>query len=86
MCGNSDITVWERGDPAEVRREVLRKLNAAQCLLWADQVLLAGRLLQQVMAYNPSIGSIAELEKALFMIGFNVDPELPPLPLPQVSP
>ena len=63
-----------------------RKLNAAQCLLWADQVLLAGRLLQQVMAYNPSVGSIAELEKALFMIGFNVDPELPPLPLPQVSP
>ena len=63
-----------------------RKLNAAQCQLWAGQVLLAGELLQQVMAYNPSIGSIAELEKALFMIGYNVDPELPPLPLPQVSP
>lgn len=62
-----------------------RKLNAAQCLLWADQVLLAGRLLQQVMAYNPSIGSIAEIEKALFMIGYNVDTDLPPLPLPRVS-
>lgn len=63
-----------------------RKLNAAQCQLWAGQVLLAGELLQQVMAYNPSIGSIAELEKALFMIGYNVDPELPPLPLHRVSP
>ncbi|EIU4992585.1 hypothetical protein MMK62_004197 [Pseudomonas aeruginosa] len=63
-----------------------RKLNAAQCQLWAGQVLLAGELLQQVMAYNPSIGSIAELEKALFMIGYNVDTDLPPLPLPRVSP
>ncbi|TRO30885.1 hypothetical protein EQ832_25530 [Pseudomonas sp. ALS1131] len=62
-----------------------RKLNAAQCQLWAGQVLLAGELLQQVMAYNPSIGSIAEIEKALFMIGYNVDTDLPPLPLPRVS-
>lgn len=61
------------------------KLNAAQCQLWAGQVLLAGELLQQVMAFNPSIGSIAELEKALFMIGYNVDPVMPPLPLPQIS-
>ncbi len=62
------------------------KLNSAQCQIWANQVLLAGELLQQVMAYNPSIGSIAELEKALFMIGYNVDTDLPPLPLPRVSP
>lgn len=62
------------------------KLNSAQCQIWANQVLLAGGLLQQVMIFNPSIGSIAELEKALFMIGFNVDPDLPPLPLPRVSP
>ncbi len=30
FCGNSDIQVWERGDPAAIRREVLRKLNAAK--------------------------------------------------------
>jgi uroporphyrinogen decarboxylase len=30
FCGNSDIRVWERGDPAEVRREVLHRLRAAK--------------------------------------------------------
>ena len=30
FCGNSDIQVWERGDREEIRREVLRKLNAAR--------------------------------------------------------
>jgi hypothetical protein len=30
FCGNSDIQVWEAGDPAAVKREVLRKLNAAK--------------------------------------------------------
>ena len=30
FCGNSDIQVWERGDREAIRREVLRKLNAAQ--------------------------------------------------------
>lgn len=30
FCGNSDIQVWERGDRAEIRREVLRKLRAAE--------------------------------------------------------
>ena len=30
FCGNSDIQVWESGDPAAIRREVLRKLNAAK--------------------------------------------------------
>ena len=30
FCGNSDIRVWERGDPAEVRREVLHQLKAAR--------------------------------------------------------
>jgi hypothetical protein len=30
FCGNSDVQVWERGDPAEVRREVLRKRNAGR--------------------------------------------------------
>jgi len=30
FCGNSDIQVWERGDREEIRREVLRKLNAAK--------------------------------------------------------
>jgi uroporphyrinogen-III decarboxylase len=30
FCGNSDITVWESGDQAAIRREVLRKLNAAK--------------------------------------------------------
>ncbi len=29
FCGNSNVQVWEKGDPAEVRREVLRKLEAA---------------------------------------------------------
>jgi hypothetical protein len=30
FCGNSDVQVWEKGDPAAVRREVLRKLNAGR--------------------------------------------------------
>ena len=30
FCGNSDIRVWERGDRAEVRREVLHRLRAAR--------------------------------------------------------
>ena len=30
FCGNSDIQVWETGDREAIRREVLRKLNAAQ--------------------------------------------------------
>ncbi len=30
FCGNSDITVWESGDEDAIRREVLRKLNAAK--------------------------------------------------------
>jgi hypothetical protein len=30
FCGNSDMQVWESGDPDAIRREVLRKLNAAK--------------------------------------------------------
>jgi hypothetical protein len=30
FCGNSDIQIWESGDRASIRREVLRKLNAAK--------------------------------------------------------
>jgi uroporphyrinogen decarboxylase len=30
FCGNSDIQIWETGDRAAIRREVLRKLNAAR--------------------------------------------------------
>ncbi len=30
FCGNSDIQVWESGDHAAIRREVLRKLNAGK--------------------------------------------------------
>ena len=30
FCGNSDMQVWETGDQAAIRREVLRKLNAAK--------------------------------------------------------
>lgn len=30
FCGNSDMMVWEKGDKAAIRREVLRKLNAAK--------------------------------------------------------
>jgi hypothetical protein len=30
FCGNSDVQVWEGGDPVAIRREVLRKLNAAK--------------------------------------------------------
>ncbi len=30
FCGNSDIQVWESGDRNAIRREVLRKLNAAK--------------------------------------------------------
>jgi hypothetical protein len=30
FCGNSDIQVWEAGDHAAIRREVMRKLNAAK--------------------------------------------------------
>ena len=30
FCGNSDVRVWETGDRDAIRREVLRKLNAAR--------------------------------------------------------
>ncbi|MCX6559056.1 MAG: hypothetical protein NTZ26_00950 [Candidatus Aminicenantes bacterium] len=30
FCGNGDIQVWESGDPEAIRRDVLRKLNAAK--------------------------------------------------------
>jgi uroporphyrinogen-III decarboxylase len=30
FCGNSDIQIWETGDETAIRREVLRKLNAAK--------------------------------------------------------
>ena len=30
FCGNNDITVWERGDREEIRRNTLRILNAAK--------------------------------------------------------
>ncbi len=30
FCGNSDMQVWEKGDRQAIRREVLRKLNAAK--------------------------------------------------------
>jgi len=30
FCGNSDIQIWESGDRDAIRREVLRKLNAAK--------------------------------------------------------
>ncbi len=30
FCGNSDMQIWESGDTAAIRREVLRKLNAAK--------------------------------------------------------
>jgi uroporphyrinogen-III decarboxylase len=30
FCGNSDVRVWESGDREAIRREVLRKLNAAK--------------------------------------------------------
>lgn len=30
FCGNSDVTIWEQGDAEPLRREVLRKLNAAK--------------------------------------------------------
>ncbi len=30
LCGNSDVQVWETGDKDEIRRQVLRKLNAAK--------------------------------------------------------
>ncbi|MCX6309970.1 MAG: hypothetical protein NTY32_14515 [Bacteroidia bacterium] len=29
-CGNNDIQVWERGDLEEIKREVVRKLEAAK--------------------------------------------------------
>lgn len=30
FCGNSDVMLWEKGDREAIRREVLRKLNAAK--------------------------------------------------------
>jgi uroporphyrinogen-III decarboxylase len=30
FCGNSDVQIWETGDRDAIRREVLRKLNAAK--------------------------------------------------------
>lgn len=53
--------------------------------VWAGQVRLAGQLLKQIMVLNSSITSIGDIEKALFMIGFSVEPEFPAQPLPRVS-
>jgi uroporphyrinogen-III decarboxylase len=30
ICGNSNIQIWETGDEEAIRREVMRKLNAAK--------------------------------------------------------
>jgi uroporphyrinogen-III decarboxylase len=30
FCGNSNVQIWESGDRDTIRREVLRKLNAAK--------------------------------------------------------
>ncbi len=30
ICGNSNIQIWETGDLKKIRKEVLRKLNAAK--------------------------------------------------------
>jgi len=30
ICGNSDMQIWETGDKEQIRKEVLRKLNAAK--------------------------------------------------------
>jgi uroporphyrinogen-III decarboxylase len=30
FCGNLDVQKWERGNRAEIREEILRKLSAAQ--------------------------------------------------------
>ncbi len=30
FCGNGDIQLWEKGDRDAIRRDVLRKLNAAK--------------------------------------------------------
>lgn len=53
--------------------------------VWAGQVRLAGQLLKQMIVLNSSIASIGDIEKALFMIGFSVEPQFPPQPLPHVS-
>lgn len=53
--------------------------------VWAEQVRLAGALLKEMMALNLSIKSIGEIEKALFMVGFSVEPDFPTTPLPNVS-
>lgn len=53
--------------------------------VWAGQVRLAGALLKEMMTLNLNIKSIGEIEKALFMVGFSVEPAFPSLPLPHVS-
>lgn len=53
--------------------------------VWAEQVRVAGALLKEMLALNLSIKSIGEIEKALFMVGFSVEPAFPSLPLPCVS-
>lgn len=38
-CGNRDNLAWEAGDPVRIRREVLRRLNAARgggCIFQSD--------------------------------------------------
>ncbi|MCS7337236.1 MAG: hypothetical protein NZ739_03230 [Verrucomicrobiae bacterium] len=45
FCGNSDITIWETNDLDRIRREVLRKLNAAKgggYIFMSDHSVTAG--------------------------------------------
>jgi hypothetical protein len=45
FCGNLDVQKWERGDPDEIRAEILRKLNAAKgggLILQSDHSVTSG--------------------------------------------
>lgn len=58
--------------------------SAHQDEVWASLVRKAGGILKQMKALSGDIASIGDVEKALFMIGFNVECDVPPSPLPAV--
>lgn len=58
--------------------------TAHQDEVWATLVRKTGEILKQMRALRGDIASIGDVEKALFMIGFNIECDAPPSPIPAV--
>lgn len=58
--------------------------TAHQDEVWGALVRKSGEILKQMIALRGDITSIGDVEKALFMIGFNIERDVPPSPIPAV--